>query len=133
MVNHQDTSALTEKAKQEILAAEQSFDSMAQTSGVKEAFLEFAADDATLIRGTNAIEGIDSIRTYLSRPSPYHDVKLTWKPEFVDVAQSCDLGHTWGYYSFSAKDSLENPVEAKGIFRTVWKKQKDGSWKFVLD
>jgi len=124
---------LISKAKQEILDSEKAFNDMAQTSGVTDAFLAFAARDATLIRGAKAVVGYDSIKVYLEKPSPYQEVKLTWKPEFVDVSGSCDLGHTWGYYTFSAKDSLGNPLESKGIFRTVWKKQTDGSWKFVLD
>jgi ketosteroid isomerase-like protein len=31
------------------------------------------------------------------------------------------------------KDSVGNKKDFKGIFHTVWKKQKDGSWKYVWD
>jgi ketosteroid isomerase-like protein len=121
------------KAKEEILAAEAAFDAMARNKGVKEAFVSFAANDASLIRGNLVIKGKVAIEEYMNRPSPYTNVKLTWKPDFVDVSVSGDLGYTWGHYTYTALDSLGQSFESEGIFRTVWKKQTDGTWRYVVD
>ena len=51
----------------------------------------------------------------------------------MDVSESGDLAYTYGKYTFSAFDSNAKKIEAKGIFHTVWKRQEDGSWKFVYD
>ena len=119
--------------KNEILATEAAFDALAREKGVKEAFVTFAADDACLIRGNLVIKGKAAIEEYMNRPSPYTNIKLTWKPDFVDVSASGDLGHTWGHYKYTALDSLGQTVESEGIFRTVWKKQIDGTWKYAVD
>jgi ketosteroid isomerase-like protein len=49
------------------------------------------------------------------------------------VSACGDLGYTWGSYTFTATDSLGATHRSEGIFHTVWKRQPDGSWKFVWD
>ena len=56
---------------------------------------------------------------------------LTWEPDFADVAKSGDLGYTWGRYTYTSFDSTESP--SCGFYVTIWKKQLDGSWRFVFD
>ena len=46
---------------------------------------------------------------------------------------SRDLGYTYGHYTFSYIDSGGNKIENKGVFHTVWKRQSDGTWRFVWD
>jgi len=121
-----------ETIKYEILQAEADFDKMANDVGIKEAFLAFAADSAVLNRGGKAVKGIQAIKEYYEN-RPYARAKLTWKPDFVEVSSSGDLGYTYGKYTFNIYDSLENVREIKGIFHTVWKRQEDGSWKYVYD
>ena len=58
---------------------------------------------------------------------------LVWKPDYVDVSESGDLAYTYGKYTFTSRDSTGRKVVSKGIFHTVWKRQEDGSWKFVWD
>ncbi|MFC2138829.1 YybH family protein, partial [Bacteroidota bacterium] len=60
-------------------------------------------------------------------------VKLEWKPDYIDVSTSGDLGYTFGKFTFSAKDTTGKLIESEGIFHTVWKRQEDGSWKYVWD
>jgi len=54
---------------------------------------------------------------------------LTWYPVLADVAQSGDLGYTTGPWTM-----LQNgQPQATGEYVTVWRKQPDGQWKFVVD
>jgi ketosteroid isomerase-like protein len=55
---------------------------------------------------------------------------LSWKPAFEMIAESGELGYTYGYYTRTIKAT---GVVSRGTYVTIWKKQKDGSWKFVLD
>ncbi len=120
-----------EKARKEILQAEADFDKMANEVGIKEAFIEFAADSAVLNR-RGVVKGKKAISDfYDNNLAP--NTSLTWKPEFVDVSSSGDLGYTYGPFTYTSFDSLGNKRETNGIFHTVWKKQKDGSWKYVYD
>ena len=57
----------------------------------------------------------------------------SWKPDFVDVSSSGDLGYTYGQYTFIRLDSIGNETASQGIFHTVWKRQSDGNWRFVYD
>jgi len=122
---------LTEQYKNEILETERAFSAMAGTDGVPAAFLHYAAGDAVLNRG-GLIIGKDSIAGWFDK-QVMQDVSLVWDPEFVDVAESGDLGYTYGSFVFTSKDSSGNDVESTGVFHTVWKRQPDGEWRFVWD
>mgnify|MGYP001005633627 CR=1 FL=1 len=86
------------QAKNEILAVEKEFQQMVRDKGVKEAFLWFADEDATLIRGGKLITGKNKIREYFDHSSGAK-LELFWKPDFVDVSSSGDLGYTYGKYT----------------------------------
>jgi len=118
-----------EKWKQEIRKAEEDFAQMAKEKGIHDAFMSFAADDAVLQRG-ELIIGKEAIDQHLKRSISKN---LAWSPDFVDVSSSGDLGYTYGKYVFTYNDSIGNPLEDIGIFHTVWKRQVDGTWKFVWD
>ena len=129
--NNCNTLRNTEEAKKEILDTEKEFMELAGKSGLSVAFSTFADTGAVIRNDKKLIRGVDSIRTFYKNTP--ESAKLLWTPTFVDVSASCDLGYTYGTYSYSANDPMGNPIESKGFFHTVWKKQSDGKWKFVWD
>jgi ketosteroid isomerase-like protein len=123
-----------EKWKNEIIETEQSFAKMAKEAGIQKAFLTYASEEAVLMRNNNLIIGKNAIIDYFeNQPSKNAEVSLSWKPDFVEVAASGDLGYTYGKYVYSVIDTLGKTVENNGIFHTVWKRQPNGTWKFVWD
>ena len=123
-----------EKWKQEIIKTEQNFAQMAQKEGISKAFLAYASEDAVLMRNNSLIIGMESIReSFNSQKAELGSVSLTWKPDYVDVASSGDLGYTYGKYVYTVLDSVGIEKAETGIFHTVWKRQPDGKWKFVWD
>lgn len=118
--------------KQEVIDAEHQFARAAKEKGVEAAFLEFADEDAVINRGEKIYRGKAEMKDYFSR-STLTDVVLEWEPEFVDVSSDGSMAYSYGPYTFKAKDKNGNPISAEGLFHTVWKKQADGSWKFVYD
>jgi len=58
---------------------------------------------------------------------------LTWAPTAGEVIGAGDLGYTTGRSVFSSKDADGKPIERRGQYITVWKKQADGSWKVIYD
>jgi ketosteroid isomerase-like protein len=125
---------LTTKWKKEIYDTEIAFSDMAGEAGLSAAFLHFAADSAVLMRGNKLIQGKDSIRAYFEKNrSSDEKTTLIWKPDFVNVSASGDLGYTYGKYVYTVTDSLGKTTNYNGIFHTVWKKQADGNWRFVWD
>lgn len=123
-----------ENWKQEIVNTEKEFAEMAKTEGIPKAFLAYAAEEAVLMRNNTLISGKDAIKYSFGNPDPGHGrVELAWKPDFVDVSRSGDLGYTYGKYTYSVIDSTGAIKLDSGIFHTVWKRQANGEWKFVWD
>ncbi len=119
-----------EKWKQEILDTEQKFAEMAKEEGIHNAFIAYASEDAVLMRNNKLILGKKEIDLHLKDQI---SKGLSWKPDFVEVASSGDLGYTYGQYTYSDIDSEGKVMESTGVFHTVWKRQADGKWKFVWD
>lgn len=123
----------TEEVKNEIRQAEKDFQKMTVDKGIAEAFYFYAAPDAVIKRENDTlIIGRENIKTYYKNKHLLNTT-LEWAPDHINVSQSGDLAYTYGKYTWKAlKDNVE-PVEFTGIFHTVWKKQADGSWKYVWD
>ncbi len=122
----------TEHFKKEILETEQAFAETVAEKGMRVAFMQFAADSAVLYRNDTIVKGKTAIQSHFEQQT-LSNIELYWVPDFVDVSAFGDLAYTYGKYQFTAMDSLGNKIVAEGIFHTVWKRQKDGSWKFVWD
>jgi ketosteroid isomerase-like protein len=121
-----------QKLINEIYKVENDFAISAKNDGVNAAFLKFADENAVILRSDIILKGKPEIKKYMDS-SKATDVKLEWKPDFVEVSLSGDLAYTYGKYTFSGKNSSGEIISDSGIFHTVWKKQKDGTWKFVWD
>jgi len=91
----------------------------------------FAEDGAELVDGGGIVTGKENIRQALGPWGP--DQSLTWTPVKAEMAASGDLGYTYGTYVFKDKGKDGKLITAYGKYATVWKKQKDGSWKVVMD
>jgi ketosteroid isomerase-like protein len=128
-----DDAKETIKAKEEIIQAEKDFAKMSAEKGIAEAFW-FYADSTAVIKRQNdtLVKGKEAIRNYYSTEF-YKSASVTWSPDFVDVAEEGDMGYTYGKYTWQSKDSAGKITEFKGVFHTVWKKQEDGTWKYVWD
>jgi len=114
-----------------LMKADRDFALFAQQHGVANAFREFSAPDAmSLPMGDAPVQGREAIFNAMSG-IPLG--QLFWQPVGADLARGGDLGYTWGTYEFRTRDAEDKPVTRHGKYVTVWKKQRDGSWKFVMD
>jgi ketosteroid isomerase-like protein len=122
-----------EEIKNEISQAEKAFERMASEKGIAEAFYYFADENAVIKRENDTlIAGKENIKIYYERKE-LKDATVNWTPDFIDISKSGDLGYTYGKYIWKIKDINGNIVEYKGVFHTVWKRQKDNGWKYVWD
>ncbi len=118
--------------EKEIFETEKAFAALAKEKGLKIAFSTFAADDTVLSRENKLIKGKKEIEAYFEKVT-LRDVQLSWEPEHIEVAESGDLGYTYGPYSFEWTDDAGKAQKATGIFHTVWRKEADGEWRYVWD
>ena len=120
-----------QSALQEMVKTEQAFSKMAEEQNTRDAFLAFIADDGLLFR-PGAVNGK---KWMLEHPGPPPSDKrplLAWQPAYAGMAASGDMGFTTGPWEAKADVNDEKP-QGYGHFVTVWKKQADGTWKFVVD
>jgi len=115
---------------QQIVQTEHAFARMAAEKNTRDAFMAYIADDGLLFR-PGAVNGKQWL---LEHPVPASNKRplLAWQPILAVVARAGDLGFTTG--PWQARDDInDEKPSAYGQFVTVWKKQPDGSWKFVVD
>lgn len=111
---------------QKIVETERAFAQYAADKGTRAAFLEFAAPDGIMFNpnATNAREMWQKRAEAASL--------LAWQPDFADVSANGVLGYTAGPWEFRPKGKDDKPTDF-GHFVTLWQKQPDGSFRFVLD
>jgi ketosteroid isomerase-like protein len=92
------------------------------------------ADDAVFLgEGMPKIIGRAAIRQAWTDMSKLPGFSIGWVPEGAVVAQSGDLGYTFGSNEIGVNDAKGIRVTTKGKYVTIWRKQPDGSWKVVVD
>jgi ketosteroid isomerase-like protein len=106
----------------EVVAAERAFAGDARAEGANAAFLHYSAPDGIVFQ-----PGPTNARAALAR-QPIPSIKIDWWPAYAGIAASGDLGFTTGPYAIG-----EGEKQHHGWYFTIWKRQADGSWRWVLD
>ena len=84
--------------------------------------------NAPIITGKAAIR--DALKPLFSDPN----FALQFSSTKQDVSKSGDLGYTVGTYTLTVTNEKDKkPLNDKGKYSTIYKKQADGSWKAVVD
>lgn len=96
-------------------------------------YLSYYADDSVEVpNGGPLIQGKANIAPGMSFLDD-KDNRLLWTPVGADISASSDLGYTYGTFEFHSKNKAGQPTVDYGKYTSIWKLQKDGSWKVVLD
>jgi len=121
-----------EKLKAEVAAMEDAFCAMAKEKGLNAAFAHFAAPDVAFIdTDPRKYRGPAAVQERMGPDQP--GFSLTWSAYYTDVSDDGTLGYNYGRYESrrAGKDGKE--IMRGGWFLTIWKRQPDGSWKYVMD
>lgn len=115
-----------------LIDIDSAFSAYSEANCYQKAFIKYCAEDAVILKDQHhPIQGKAAITAmYESNPDSN---RLTWQPVFAKLASSCDLGYTYGYYQYVVTRPGNRENISAGTYVTIWEKQKDGSWKFVLD
>ena len=117
------------QALTQMIESERAFAARALVIGWKQAFLEYFAPDAM---------GFDQGQAGLARdqiaknPDPPPDLQLMWEPRFGDMSGSGDLGYLTGPVR-NVLPSRDGGRPRHSNYMSVWKRQRDGSFKVVMD
>ena len=96
----------------------------------RDAFLTYFAEDGVELDDGGGITTKEEMR---KQPAWAEGTSLTWTPVKADMAASGDMGYTYGNFVFKHKDKEGKMITDYGKYTSIWKKQKDGSWKVVVD
>jgi ketosteroid isomerase-like protein len=113
-------------ALQEMADTERAFARRAQEVTVREAFIEFFADEAVAFE-PDPTPARESLRKR-TRPQPA-GFQLLWEPRFGDIAASGDLGYLTG----PSETIVPGQPVRYGNYFSVWKRQADGEFRVILD
>lgn len=116
-------------AKMEMMNTDRAFSKLSEEKGMKTAFIEYLDSNGVLLRPNRLpIAGADAIDFLIQQNDT--DFTMTWEPRNGAIAKSGELGYTYGIYALrpSKKDTV-----IYGTYVSIWKKEADGTWKFVLD
>ena len=120
------------KLKTEVAAMEDAFCSMAKEKGLLAAFSHFAAPDvAFLDPDPRKFRGPAAVKERLGPDKP--GVSITWSAHFTDVSDDGTLAYNYGRYEYRSPGADGHDLIHTGWFLTIWKRQPDGSWKYVMD
>jgi len=119
--------------KEEIRKTEKQFETELNEKGAAVAFEKYAAPDAVIKRQNDSlIYGPKAIHQFYSNEI-YKTAKAQWSPDYIDVSSDGTMAYTYGKYQWKMIGKAGEALEYHGIFHTVWKKQPDGTWKYVWD
>ncbi len=99
-----------------------------------ERIVSFWTDDAVIYSPREApVAGKAAIRKYVGDSLKIPGFSVSWKPAAAVVSASGDLGYTTGTNTFAFPDAQGRPMASNGRYVTVWRKERDGRWRCVVD
>jgi ketosteroid isomerase-like protein len=124
-----NTSNSKESNKLALMESDRAFSALSGAKGMKNAFIEYIDSNGVLLRPNHLpIVGANAIDFLIQENDSGYS--LTWEPQYAEAAASGELGYTYGIYELHLKSK---DTSLYGSYISVWKKQQDGKWKFVLD
>jgi ketosteroid isomerase-like protein len=131
-VPHPTVSASPKATPEMLKQLEADFMKAAAEKG-SQGYMSYYADDSVEVpNGGPLIQG----KAEIAKGMGFLDDKnnrLIWTPVGADISASGDLGYTYGNYQFHSKNKDGKDTVEYGKYTSIWKQQKDGSWKVVLD
>ncbi len=109
-----------------LAAAETAFAAHSVREDMRAAFLAAFADDGVFVR-----DGWTVSNAYLAK-QPAPPIVLDWRPKYVEVAASGELGLSTGPWKITSKAKPDAPP-SYGQFVSIWRRAPGGPWKVEVD
>jgi ketosteroid isomerase-like protein len=107
--------------------AERSFVAVAESEGIKSAFLKYLAPDSTIFR-PGPVNG----QQYWNASKDPASLLLSRNVTYADIASNGLLGYTTGNWRLYERGKSESYAKF-GQYVTIWEKKPDGTWQATID
>jgi ketosteroid isomerase-like protein len=131
-VHAQTPHSPSKSSADELVQADIAFARDSSEKGISGWLSWFAPDCAVFPQRGKITEGLAAIAELYARTG-FTPEGLTWHPARAQIADSGDLGYTYGTWQLRRHDKSGKAVSGQGKYLTVWRRQKDGRWKVVAD
>jgi len=96
--------------------------------------IAYYSDDAIVLPPNSASATTkDAIRNVWKDMFASPGLVLTWKASRVELGKSGDMAWVSGTYELIMNDPSGRPINDRGKYLEIWKKQPDGKWKCGAD
>lgn len=116
--------AASDSDAEPVIAAERAFAARGSEVPVRQAFLDFAAPEGVLVDSEKGAQ--NALATIAAWPQRDNTGYIKWWPLYAGVSRDGTLGFTTGAATYGVDKGFSN-------YFTIWKKQPDGSWKWLAD
>jgi ketosteroid isomerase-like protein len=123
----------TKEESEKLMQASRDWSTAANSRDIKK-IVSYWTDDAILYSaGEPELKGKKAIREMVETSMKNPNFNISWEPISAEVCESGEMGYLLEKSKIVMKDSTgkEKIMTFKGV--TIWKKQKDGSWKNAID
>ena len=108
--------------------------SQAASRGDVEKIIGYWADDAVVMSaGEPVLNGKQAIRKMVEESYKMPGFRINWEPQSVVVSESGDMAYLLENSQISFTDSTGKPFTINNNAVSIWRKQKDGTWKNAVD
>lgn len=119
---------------QKMIQTDKEFSKMSEEVGFPAAFIHYADENVIKMnQGSEPYYGKEELTKAYSEPLPNNKIKLVWEPVKAEISSSGDLGYTFGNWVMNTLTKDGKDTVVNGVYVSIWKKQADGNWKYVLD
>ena len=123
----------TKEESEKLMQASRDWSAAANSRDI-EKIVSYWTDDAILYSaGEPELKGKKAIREMVETSMKNPNFNISWEPISAEVCESGEMGYLLEKSKIVMKDSTgkEKIMTFKGV--TIWKKQKDGTWKNAID
>ncbi len=117
----------SKQAIDEIRKTDIAMSDMAGKEGFFKALLNYA-EDSVIIPREGRLPFMNKTETEAAWANRPIIKEYSWKPVRATASSSGDMGFTFGFATYLGTDTTTYTN-----YCTIWRKQKDGTWKFVYD
>jgi ketosteroid isomerase-like protein len=114
-----------------VRATDSVFSDLADRAGIAAAFAQNVDNYGAVFGNPALIVGPPAVLKYFAAQGT--ESSLSWRPIYASVAGSLDLAFTIGDYTATSRGTSGAAIQRFGKYLTIWKREPDGSWKFMID